>query len=114
MCRSERIPVAILGLLMIFALLAAPTCVFARGPMIADDDYHSGMEPGDPEGGDRIFDDTPFSGPSGQTRYIGEDPIGGGRSIGEIEILVIPFLRDALIIIKTPDRVNLHSILLSR
>ncbi len=114
MCRSERTPVAILGLLLIFALLAAPTFVFARGPLIADDETYGGMQPGDPEGGNRIFDDTPISNPGGQTRYIGEDPGEGGRSIGEIEILVIPFLRDVLIIVKTSDSVNLQPILLSR
>ena len=114
MCRSARISVVILGLLLIIPLLAVPTNVFARGPMIADPDHGGGMEPGDPEGGDRISDNTPIIIPGGSNRYIGEDPGEDGRSTGEIEILVIPFMRDVLIIIKTPDGVNLQPILLSR
>ena len=113
MRRSQRIIIASLGLLLIPVFLLAPTAAFAKDDLIADDDYVGGMEPGDPEGGDRIFDDTPFQDPNGTTQYI-EDPVVPDRTIVKPEIRLILLPGNILLVIQTSDYVMAYPILRSR
>ncbi len=88
----------ILGIFLAIALLAAPMQAYAFLD-IWDPDDQDQMEPGDPEGGDRAFPDTPYDDPSGQSSFAPGGDSGDDELPDQPVIRMIPLLRDHWLIV---------------
>lgn len=102
-----------LGIFSILVLLAAPWNALAI-QQVWEADNSGLMQPGDPEGGDRTFPDTPFDDPNGGM-YIVPDVDPRDDEVPDVPVIrLIPILNDYWLIVSPLLKTDTLPYLLTR